>query len=132
MIISRSFLWFAVAGVMGLLVDVAVLTALRGTLGVYGARIVSFLLAATATWLLNRHVAFAGRRATAGLLGEYLQYLGLMVGGGIVNLATYSLFAWQFPRTPLWLALYVAAGSLAGMMVNYLGVNRWLYRHRSN
>lgn len=132
MIVNRSFLWFTVAGVIGLLVDVTALTALRGTLGVYGARIASFLLAATATWLFNRSVTFSDRRATAGLLGEYLRYLGLMIGGGVVNLAAYSVLAWQFPHGPLWLALYVAAGSLMGMMVNYLGVNRWLYRHGSH
>lgn len=130
--ISRSFLWFGVAGIVGLVVDIAVLTVLRGTLGVYGARFASFLVAATATWLLNRHVAFAGRVATVGLLAEYLQYLGLMAGGGVFNFATYSLLAWQFPQTPALLALYVALGSLAGMMVNYLGTSRWLYRHRKS
>lgn len=130
MIVSRSFLWFVVAGVVGLLVDIAVLTALRGSLGVYRARFASFLVAATVTWLLNRHVTFAGRAATVGLLAEYLRYLGLVAGGGIVNFATYSMLAWQFPQTPVLLAVYVALGSLAGMTVNYLGTSRLLYRHR--
>lgn len=131
MTFSRSFLWFCVAGLVGLLVDVVALIALRNALGVYGARVASFLAAATVTWLLNRQVAFAGRQATAGLLGEYLQYLGLMTGGGLVNLATYSLLAWQFPQTPSWLGLYVAIGSVAGLAVNYLGASRWLYRDNS-
>ncbi len=129
---SRSFLWFCVAGLVGLFIDVAVLTALRDALGVYGARLASFLAAATATWLLNRQVAFAGRQTTTGLLGEYLQYLGLMAGGGLVNLATYSLLAWKLPQTPSWLGLYVAVGSLIGLAVNYLGASRWLYRHHDH
>lgn len=132
MTFSRSLLWFSIAGLVGLFVDIATLTALRDALGIYGARVASFLAAATATWLLNRQVAFADRQATAGLLIEYLQYLGLMMGGGLVNLATYSLLAWQFPQTSSWLALYVAVGSIAGMAMNYLGASRWLYRRHSH
>lgn len=128
--ISRSFVWFLVAGGLAFLVDVGVLSLLRGVLGVYGARVVSFWLAATVTWLINRNISFAGRPASGGLLSEYLRYLGLMLGGGLVNLAVYSLLAWCLAQTPLWLAVYVAAGTLAGMSVNYLGMSRLLYRQR--
>lgn len=131
MTLRHSLLWFGVAGVLGLVVDIAVLTALRDVLGVYGARAASFLAAATATWLVNRHRSFAGRSAGVGIWQEYLRYLGLMLGGGLVNLATYSFLAWRFSQTPLWLAIYVGAGSLAGMTVNYLGASQWLYRHKS-
>ncbi|WP_028601887.1 GtrA family protein [Ottowia thiooxydans] len=129
--LSRRLLWFGIAGVLGLLVDVAVLTALRDTLGVYGARAASFLAAATATWLVNRHLSFAGRSAGVSLWHEYLRYLGLMLGGGAVNLAVYSFLAWRFSQTPFWLAVYVGAGSLAGMTMNYLGASQWLYRHKA-
>ena len=126
---KRSLLWFGLVGVAGLVVDIAVLTALREALGVYGARLASFVVAATFTWVLNRRLTFASRSAAMGLWGEYARYMGLMLGGGLVNYAIYSLLAWQFLQTPLWLAFYVAAGSLAGMAVNYLGASRWLYRH---
>lgn len=129
MYISRSLLLFGLAGVVGLAVDVGVLTLLHQTLGVFAARIVSFIAAATTTWLLNRKLAFANRSAAVGLWVEYVRYMGLMLGGGLVNYAMYSLLAWQFSRQSLWLALYVAIGSLAGMIVNYFGASRWLYRH---
>lgn len=129
--ISRSLVWFVVAGSLAFLVDAAVLALLRNSLGVYGARVVSFWLAATLTWLINRRLSFAGRRPSGSVIREYLQYLALMLGGGSVNLAVYSTLAWQFAHTPLLLTLYVAAGTLAGMCVNYLGMSRFLYRDRS-
>ncbi|MGE8445449.1 MAG: GtrA family protein [Comamonas sp.] len=126
--IKRSVLWFLIAGSLAFVVDVAVLTLLRDALGVYAARAVSFWLAATTTWLINRNISFAGRSASGSLLTEYLRYLGLMLGGGAVNLAVYSLLAWIFPQGPLWLMLYVAAGTLVAMTVNYLSMTRLLYR----
>lgn len=127
---TRRLLWFATAGVIGLVVDIGVLAALRQSLGVYGARVASFLVAATATWLINRRLTFTDRPADVGLLEEYLRYLGLMLGGGLVNFLVYSLLTWQLAQTPLRLSLYVCAGSLIGMAVNYLGASQWLYRQK--
>ncbi|MGB3071138.1 MAG: GtrA family protein [Ottowia sp.] len=131
MTLRHSLLWFGVAGVLGLLVDIAVLTVLRNPLGVYAARAASFIAAASMTWLINRHFSFAGRSAATSLWREYLRYLGLMLGGGLINLATYAVLAWRFAQTPLWLAAYVAAGSVAGMAFNYVGASKWLYRHKN-
>ncbi|MFC3217069.1 GtrA family protein [Comamonas sp. JC664] len=57
-------LWFLIAGSLAFVVDVVVLTLLRDVLGVYAARAVSFWLAATTTWLINRNISFAGRSAS--------------------------------------------------------------------
>lgn len=129
--LNRSLLWFGIAGVLGLGVDIGVLTATRGTLGVYGARVLSFIAAATSTWLINRLLTFANRDAGLPLWQEYVRYMGLMVGGGLVNFATYSLLTWKFLQTPYWLGIYVCIGSVMGMAVNYLGASRWLYRDRT-
>ncbi|MFT4241106.1 MAG: GtrA family protein [Acidovorax sp.] len=128
----QRLLWFGVAGVTGLAVDMGTLMILHESMGAYGARIASFLTAATATWLINRRLTFTGRSAGVGIWGEYVRYLGLMLGGGVVNLTVYSLLAWKFSQTPLWLNIYVCAGSLAGMAINYLGTNQWLYRHKGS
>jgi putative flippase GtrA len=130
--LSSSLLKFGAVGIIGLAVDLAVLAALRDALGVYGARAVSFLAAATATWLLNRHFTFSSRSAELSLWREYAHYMGLMLGGGLINIGTYSLLAWQFSQAPLWLAVYTCAGSLAGMTMNFLGASQWLYRHKKN
>lgn len=129
---ARSLLWFCLAGVVGLVVDVAVLMGVRDWLGPYAGRLVSFLAAATATWLLNRRLAFGGRPAEVGVWAEYVRYLGLMATGGAVNYATYSALAWSLGHSALQLALFVAAGSLAGLVFNYLGASNWLYRRRGS
>ncbi len=129
--LDRSLLWFGGAGVLGLVVDVGVLTALTGLLGVYGARILSFIAAGTSTWVVNRLVTFSQRNSGLNLWQEYVRYLALMLGGGAVNFATYSFLAWKFVQTPFWLGIYVCVGSLLGMAVNYLGASRWLYRDRA-
>ena len=74
---SRKYplLWFGLVGVAGLVVDVAVLMALRETLGVYGARLASFVMAASCTWILNRTLTFAYRSSEIGLWGEYARYM---------------------------------------------------------
>ena len=63
--ISRSVLLFGAVGIAGLLVDVAVLALLHPWLGPYGARLVSFMAAASTTWWLRPRssvsVRIAGR-----------------------------------------------------------------------
>lgn len=126
--IDRSLIWFGVAGGAAFLVDVGILTLLREPLGAFGARAVSFWLAATTTWLINRNVSFADHQFSGGLLNEYLRYLGLMLIGGSLNLLVYSVLAWALPQTSVCLALYVAAGTVAGMSANYMGLNLLLYK----
>jgi putative flippase GtrA len=130
--ISRQFLWFGVVGTIGFVVDAATLVALRDGLGVYAARLVSFVVAVTATWLLNRSVTFKERETGVGIWQEYARYFGLMIAGGLVNYATYSLLVWKFDQSPLWLVVYVGAGSIAGLLVNYLSASKLLYRRRKS
>ena len=98
--ISRSFFWFLVAGGLAFLVDVGVLSLLHGVLGVYAARAISFWLAATTTWLINRNISFAGHNVSGGLGVEYLRYLGLMLGGGAVNLAVFRYWPGRCHKAP--------------------------------
>lgn len=128
--VSRQFIGFCAVGSAGLVVDVAMLAIARGALGVYGARAVSFLAAATATWLLNRRFTFSEKRdrKSHGIVGEYAHYLGIMATGGAVNYGTYSVLALNLDQSPWALSAYVAIGSFAGLAVNYLGASRWLYR----
>lgn len=126
----RELLRFALVGVIGLAVDVTLLAILREPIGIYAARIVSFFGAATATWILNRSFTFADRSAGVHIFSEYVRYLGLMLSGGLVNLAAYSLLASRFSQAPLWLSAYVCIGSLLGMVVNFMGASKWLFRHK--
>ncbi|MET3498045.1 GtrA family protein [Variovorax boronicumulans] len=126
--LGREFLSFAAVGAAGFVVDVAVLYLLAPLLGWYGARVVSFLAAATATWALNRRYTFADRRASdASVLREYLGYLVTMLGGAVVNYGAYVLVLhWA---SGAWApAAGVALGSCAGLVVNFLSARYLVFR----
>jgi putative flippase GtrA len=119
----RALLLFCVAGVLALGVDLAVLYALKGLLGPYGARLLSFLCAASFTWAFNRHLTFAGP-SRLGLWREYAAYLASMAVGGAVNYGMYAACIHWWPWATAHPALGVAAGSLAGLLFNFLAAER--------
>jgi putative flippase GtrA len=128
--IGREFLSFAVVGVVGLGVDVAVLYLLAPWLGWYVARVLSFLAAATTTWAFNRRYTFASRIGEGGSMWrEYLGYLVTMLGGAVLNYGAYVLtLHWVEGRWAA--ALGVAVGSLAGMGANFLSARYLVFRAR--
>jgi putative flippase GtrA len=125
--LGRQFLSFAVVGAIGFVVDVAVLYLVAPLLGWYGARVVSFLAAATATWALNRRYTF--RRSQASVLREYLGYLVTMLGGAVVNYGAYVLVL-HWATGPWAPAAGVALGSCAGLVVNFLSARYLVFRAR--
>jgi putative flippase GtrA len=127
---AAGFFWFAIAGVIGFLVDVGVLYLLKGALGVYGARVLSFLCAAFSTWLFNRAVTFRGRKSGHSRAREFGLYLALMTIGGSVNYGVFALLISRVALVSQQPAIGVAAGSLAGMAVNLLTSRFLLFRHR--
>lgn len=127
--LGREFLLFAIAGVIGLGVDVGVLYLSAPLLGWYAARVLSFLAAATATWALNRHYTFSARHSGVSMLREYLGYLLTMLGGAVVNYGVYvlALHTLSGPWAP---AAGVALGSLAGMTLNFLSARHLVFKSR--
>jgi putative flippase GtrA len=125
--LGREFLSFAVVGAIGFVVDVAVLYLAAPLLGWYGARVLSFLAAATATWVLNRRYTFSERNAGNSVLREYLGYMVTMLGGAVVNYGAYVLVLHGFsgPWAP---AAGVALGSCAGLVVNFLSARYLVFR----
>lgn len=126
---TRQLLLFCIAGTLGFLVDASVVQALVSLAGAdpYPARLLSFLCAATTTWLFNRRYTFAG--ADVGPAGrQWLRYCLAMVGGFAVNYATYAALVHGLPLVREWPALGVAAGSLAGLALNFLSSRYWVFR----
>lgn len=127
----RELAWFGVSGVVGFVVDVAVLYAVKEALGPYLARLVSFFAAVVATWLVNRSVTFKARPSGMSLMGEFARYFTLMIGGGLVNYGVFAFLVFQFATVkaqPVW---GVAAGSLVGMAFNYLSSRKMVFRQAS-
>jgi putative flippase GtrA len=115
----RDVIAFAAAGALGFAVDAGVLLVAAPIAGPHLGRLVSFCAAVLTTWLVNRQLAFGGRTGRFPLWLEFTRYLGVCIGGGLVNLACYSALVLALDLSGLWLVAAVAAGSLAGMAVNY-------------
>lgn len=125
---QREFLRFALAGVAGFIVDAGVLyLALALGCGPYIGRVVSFLCAAFVTWQINRRITFATRDSVS-LWREWNQYLLAMSFGGACNYAVYAIAVEILPRSAARPALAVAAGSIAGMFINFLTAKLWVFR----
>ena len=130
--VMRQLFWFGVSGVLGLLVDMAVLWLTTPWLGLYGGRVLSFLCAATTTWAFNRRQTFAptGRQGKT-LVAEYVSYLGTMSIGGAVNYSAYVAFVRHFPELPGFAMWGVAVGSLTGLGFNFVSARFLIFRPRS-
>ncbi len=124
----RQVVLFALAGIVGLIVDIAVLYAVRGAIGPFYGRAVSFFAAVVATWLVNRTLTFRGRHSGMSRKREFTAYFTLMLAGGAVNYAAYSALVLASDTVRQHLFLGVAAGSLAGMVVNFLTSRFLLFR----
>jgi putative flippase GtrA len=119
---------FAVGGAIGFAVDAGVLHLLMAGAGMgpYAARVPSFLAAATSTWLVGRYWTFADLRG-ARRGREWRRWIAAMAVGGAINYAVYAAAVAGSATVLAWPVLGVAAGSLAGMVVNYLTARYWVF-----
>lgn len=125
---------FALVGVAGFIVDTGVLwVMLHLGAGYFAGRLVSFFAAVWTTWQLNRRFTFAGHRTESAWV-EWWRYLAAMSVGGGANYAAYSavVLALGHVAWAAWVPyLGVAAGSIAGLGVNFASARWWVFRHRT-
>jgi len=133
--LAYQFGKFGLVGVVGMLVDSAVLYALLFGAGLetheeWGflvARIPSFLAAATATWVLNRSFTFRGAHDEP-LHRQWAKFIAANSVGGVVNYIAYAgciAFDEPFTTHPI---LAVAVGSLAGMVFNFTASKKMVFK----
>src|SRR5262249_23740164 len=118
--VSARFLLFVVAGAAGFVVGGGVLTLLMRVWhwNPFAARAVSFPLAVTVTWLINRNVAFAGgvRHDTR---TEYAGYFGIQIVGALINLAVFTVCLTVWPALEQWPLVPFAAGAGVALVFNF-------------
>lgn len=127
--VTAQFLKFGVVGTIGFVVDVGALYALLAVtdLGLYVSRIVSFLLAATTTWALNRTYTFAAT-ADAPRLPQWVRFVTVNAGGGAVNYGVYAALLLTFESLRGFPIIAVGAGAVAGLAVNFTASRRFVFR----
>ena len=113
---------FGMAGVAGFAVDAGVLQAtLALGMSFYLGRAISFIAAATATWLINRRLTFAHAGQRPASFQEWWRYVGAMMMGGAVNyLVSVLMFQGVLKSDPRSAIIAVAVGSIAAMAVNFI------------
>lgn len=125
--VAGQFLCFGMVGVVGLVIDTATVYAMRHPLGLYGAGLVAYVLAASGTWLLNRIWTFRG----VGSGRAHRQWAKFMVAnllGFALNRGTFGLLVTLLPVAAAQPIIATAAGAVAGMLVNFNVSRRAVFR----
>ncbi len=93
-----QFLRFGLVGLVGFAFDTATVYALRAPLGLYGAGMVSYLVAGTVTWGLNRSWTFRGLGGGP-VHRQWALFLAANLAGFILNRGTYAALIAFVPVT---------------------------------
>jgi putative flippase GtrA len=132
--VHRSrFIRFALVGSAGFVVNEIALAGALGLLHVdkHIAWFVAFPVAVTFTWWGNRTFTFHDVSARKGLFREWLTFLVANSLGAGANLATYSVLI-TFVAPPMGDPLVAnAAGTLVGLLFNFVTSQRFVFRDRS-
>ncbi|HTI01620.1 MAG TPA: GtrA family protein [Acidisoma sp.] len=127
--LCRQFLQFGVVGTVGFLVDNAFVYTAHFVfgLGLILAGLLSFFVAATGNWFLNRIWTFRGA-STGRLHHEWLRYLGTNAIGFVLNRGVYIALIATTAICVVHPVLALAAGSVAGLGVNFVMSRRVVFR----
>jgi putative flippase GtrA len=127
--LAREFLRFGTVGVLGFLVDTAVLYGMLALgAGLYGGRAISYVAAATTTWALNRVWTFRHRGGGQQVHQQWALFLAVNLVGFTLNYGTYALLVAFVPVVAATPVLGVAAGAVAGMFSNFFFSRQVVFR----
>jgi putative flippase GtrA len=125
--IIAQFFRFGVVGAIGFVIDTATVYAVRHALGLYGAGLAGYVVAATANWVFNRLWTFRGK-GSGSAHRQWALFMVANLGGFVLNRGTYALlvtFVAAAARQPV---IAIAAGAVAGLVVNFVLSRRVVFR----
>jgi putative flippase GtrA len=128
---SAEILRFAVAGATGFAVDAGMLLVFAGLLGwpPLIAKLASFAIAVGCTWAINRAWTFRSEQTSAAGVGaEFATYGAVQLTGFAVNFGVFAMVVAFAGKAPAQLMIATACGSAVGLVVNYLGARRFVFR----
>lgn len=123
------FIKFGLVGTFGFCVDYGVLMLGMRLLRLdpYSAAIISYIAAATVTWIGNRQFTF-GDRPKEDAKKQWVAFLIANGFGLLINRGTYFGLVALVPFVHHHLILGVAAGSIAGMVFNFVASSRFIFK----
>jgi putative flippase GtrA len=113
-----QFMMFGTVGTLGFVVDTTTVYALRHSIGLYAAGMAAYVVAASLTWILNRTWTFRGLGGGP-VHRQWAKFLLFNLGGLVLNRGTYAVLVTFVPLCAAQPVFATAAGSLAGMLVNF-------------
>ena len=121
---------FAVVGAVGFAIDALILTLLMAGAGIdpYSARAVSFSVAVTTTWYLNRRYVF-GRAEVPMTRREYLSYVVVQIIGAVINLAVFVAAIELFDELRNVPVIPLAMGAGLALIFNFGASSRFVFAH---
>ncbi len=127
---SWRFFKFCLVGGLGVLVDLSVLTLFVDLLGVVFplARVLSFLVAMTSNFYLNRHWTFglgAGHTPR-----EYARYSGAAMTALCLNWIVSNLLYYHLDWFRVYYQIAAAVGVLASTVLNYYLIRTFVFNAR--
>ncbi|MDE2515486.1 MAG: GtrA family protein [Rhodospirillales bacterium] len=125
--VLAQFLQFSVVGTVGFLLDTATVYGTRGVLGLYGAGALAYGVAASGNWLFNRLWTFRGQ-GSGPAHRQWARFLLANLPGILLNRGTYAILVTISPLCARQPVFAVAAGSLAGMFINFSLSRRMVFR----
>ena len=130
--VIRQFVSFTAIGTAAFVLDAGILMLMIRVahLDPYAGRVVSFLCAASFTWILNRTYTF-GRDPRRRRSREWAHYVGVNAVGAAVNFGVYAWLIATAPYAADHPVAAVAAGSLAGLLFNFTLSRLYVFRTTS-
>ncbi len=119
---------FLTVGTVGITVSFVFLYALRGFIGLIPAKIVSYVIAFSVNWALNRSFTFHSENPRK--FEEYIKYAFVYIGTGCVDILLFIYLVYHYPilyKHPGG-ALIIAAAVVA--ILNYLLAKHYAYRYQ--
>lgn len=126
---TRDQFWrFVLVGGIGFMIDASILFFLtaKWNIGLYLARVISFGIAVSITWLAQRFFVFpTGRRFPS--REQFLRHLVVQSGGVAVNFTVYVGMLALHPFFVTFPVAALACGSSIGLIVNYYGARKAVF-----
>jgi putative flippase GtrA len=127
LVMMAQFMRFGVVGLIGLVIDTATVYGLRHPLGLYGAGLVAYLTSATGNWVLNRLWTFRGQ-GSGPAHRQWGMFMITNLVGFVLNRGTYAILVTFVAVAAAQPVIATAAGSMAGMFVNFNMSRRLVFR----
>ncbi|MBL6953822.1 MAG: GtrA family protein [Alphaproteobacteria bacterium] len=130
---SASFLMYVVVGSIGFGVDGGVMTALHTLLAwsPVAARAVSFPVAVSATWILNRHWTF-GRDGIIAPRRRYGSYLVVQIIGALINLGVFVAVIKQSDLLVAYPIIALAIGAFPALVFTFTASKFLVFREAAS